>query len=598
MTTNWCCTYSLSASVSGSFTENTEFVHKIFPVPPAKWAMIEVDVSYLKVHETEKHYLIMGIYTTEDNVDMRRRCIHTRYGQLGNKNLYPVLTMNQSLSGHLRCETNNQWLHCKGRIPIQDYTPRNYSFSFGYLCGTINSLPDIGSDWIPNLHYKMTIHVTNKTVCHKLPAEHTCHRHMKFGAFPNLLGETKIIPSLPLASSCLQLLPLATKFFCYLFIPRCDPESNQIISPCKEMCYDYLNACGNHSGNMEYINCDYLPLKNEKLPCFYMPLGCSSQPPSVEYATVITNFTVRGKYLFPNIMEYICNKGYTMKGNRSVLCGHDGQWSTLPQCSPKYKSLSTTEQTATAKAEFIAVSPATSIKISTKLFLIGALLLGPLVILFVIVTVRSKIKIKRKRKPELMLGIELKKIEEPLAKEGRKDLESVSPLKRNRTFDATIFYHFDTDDNFVLDSLLPELEETRKFNLCIHSRDFTPGRDIKDNIQEAIEGSNSAIIVMSQGFVDSIWCKEEFTHCYIENMKDAAFNLFVIMMQPADTLVNISRYMTTFFETKTYLLKDDSELFVKLAAHLENGGQLENDNVNDNGTIVDKTNSVDDDQTE
>ena len=95
------------------------------------------------------------------------------------------------------------------------------------------------------------------------------------------------------------------------------------------------------------------------------------------------------------------------------------------------------------------------------------------------------------------------------------------------------------------------------FKLCIHSREFTPGRDIKDNIQEAIECSNSAIIVMSQGFVDSMWCKEEFTHCNIKNMKDAAFNLFVIMMQPADTLVNVSPYMKIFFETRTYLLKDD-----------------------------------------
>ena len=72
---------------------------------------------------------------------------------------------------------------------------------------------------------------------------------------------------------------------------------------------------------------------------------------------------------------------------------------------------------------------------------------------------------------------------------------------------------------------------------------------------------------MSQGFVDSKWCKEEFTHCYLENMDDAAFNLFVIMMQPADTLVNISPYMKTFFANKTYLQLKDPELFSKLEKH-------------------------------
>ena len=168
-------------------------------------------------------------------------------------------------------------------------------------------------------------------------------------------------------------------------------------------------------------------------------------------------------------------------------------------------------------------------------------------------------------------------------------LDTGSTLKRIRPFHATIFYHFDTDDDFVINYLLPELEEIRRFKLCIHSRNFVPGRDIKDNIEEAIEGSNSAIIIMSQGFVDSMWCKEEFTHCYIENMKDAAFNLFVIMMQPAETLVNISPYMKTFFANKTYLVVNDPELFTKLTAHLENSRYPEDDVFNDNnGKMHDK----------
>ena len=66
-------------------------------------------------------------------------------------------------------------------------------------------------------------------------------------------------------------------------------------------------------------------------------------------------------------------------------------------------------------------------------------------------------------------------------------------------------------------------------------------------------------------------------HCYIENMKDAAFNLFVIMMQPADSLVNISPYMNKFFPNKTYLTINDPELFTKLAIHLENAREHYND---------------------
>ena len=76
--------------------------------------------------------------------------------------------------------------------------------------------------------------------------------------------------------------------------------------------------------------------------------------------------------------------------------------------------------------------------------------------------------------------------------------------------------------------------------------------------------------------MDSVWCKEEFTHCYIENMKDSAFNLFVIMMQPADTLVSLSNDMRTLNDTNTYLNVNDPELFSKVAIHLENARQPDN----------------------
>ena len=51
-------------------------------------------------------------------------------------------------------------------------------------------------------------------------------------------------------------------------------------------------------------------------------------------------------------------------------------------------------------------------------------------------------------------------------------------------------------------------------------------------------------------------------------MKDPAFKLFVIMMQPVDDLKNISVYMERFFSNKTYLAKDDENVFQKIANYL------------------------------
>ena len=230
------------------------------------------------------------------------------------------------------------------------------------------------------------------------------------------------------------------------------------------------------------------------------------------------------------------------------------------ESSTEYKTESTTELTFKSATE----SDSPSLK-----FIVLPILFVLLVILLLIV----RYKMKGIANQTLDFNREQPQFDASLEQRNTNTVASsdtVPPVKRNRAFDAFVLYHFDSDDDFVVSCVLPELGDTRDFKLCIHSRNFTPGRDIKDNIEEAIESSNSAIILLSQGFVDSIWCKEEFTHCYIENMNDPAFHMFVIMMQPVDTLVNISNYMKTFFANKTYLQVDDPELFVKLAAQMEN----------------------------
>ena len=100
--------------------------------------------------------------------------------------------------------------------------------------------------------------------------------------------------------------------------------------------------------------------------------------------------------------------------------------------------------------------------------------------------------------------------------------------------------------------------------MFIHDRDFIPGRYISINIFNAINNSNSAIIVMSQGFIDSPRCREEFAKYLAESEEDPAFILFVIVMEKADTLDDVRENMKTFFIEKTYLKRDDPELFKKI----------------------------------
>ena len=70
------------------------------------------------------------------------------------------------------------------------------------------------------------------------------------------------------------------------------------------------------------------------------------------------------------------------------------------------------------------------------------------------------------------------------------------------------------------------------------------------------------------------------------------------MMQPADTLVNISNYTKTFIDTKTYLQRNDPELFAKRATHLGDARQSEDDDVSHNDENFDDFCSVEDDHDE
>ena len=143
-------------------------------------------------------------------------------------------------------------------------------------------------------------------------------------------------------------------------------------------------------------------------------------------------------------------------------------------------------------------------------------------------------------------------------------------LSRRRKFDAFVCYSYKSaDKQFAEDMVRTNLERNHSFRLCIHRRDFLAGWDIKWNIMNAVRNSNSAILIMSQNFLNSLWCLEEFEDCYMEHMKDPAFKLFVVMMQPPNTLRTRNEYIKSFLLRRTYLEKDDSALFGKLSDGLQ-----------------------------
>ncbi|XP_076155315.1 uncharacterized protein LOC143138809 [Alosa pseudoharengus] len=84
-------------------------------------------------------------------------------------------------------------------------------------------------------------------------------------------------------------------------------------------------------------------------------------------------------------------------------------------------------------------------------------------------------------------------------------------------YDAFVSYNTH-DELWVTSELLPKLEGEQGWRLCLHHRDFQPGKPIVDNIVDSIYSSRKTICILSQHYLESEWCSRE--------VQVASFRLF------------------------------------------------------------------------
>ena len=183
------------------------------------------------------------------------------------------------------------------------------------------------------------------------------------------------------------------EFACHIILPKCDPLTKQVIYPCREMCWSFVNGCREkirNFGNLlstrsvnisELVNCNYLPSINDSIPCFYKPVTCDPAP-DVTNGTRILNTTQKETYELHDAVTYACiNETFKMVGNKSVSCLYSGEWSTPNICD------------VVKEAKNSVMNP---------LYIVLPILLAPLLIPLVIVVVKNKWK--RKTLPDLREG--------------------------------------------------------------------------------------------------------------------------------------------------------------------------------------------------
>ena len=537
-----------STHVSGSITENTVFVYRKLPVAPSVSTIIEFSVSYSPSAMGYK-FPLTGIYTNYPKVNIGHRCSFIEYGQLGNLNLHPYLKLGRYRT--TTCElSGSDTVNCSGRVNVQDYIPRNFYLTFGFHC----NWPRIYS--LQGLTYNISFFDQNNGTSDcidysVIPRSGVCSRFYKKTSLPNLIGDedlehyeeyfkqsTFVEALLFMDGTCYQ---HVWEVVCHIILPKCDPVTKQVTHPCREMFWDLLKGCEKkcrdllgrmgsefrHNSpsyvniflsteNLKWVNCDYLPSIHSNVSCFYKPVTCDS-PLNGTNSTVMVNTTQKDVYQLHDVVQYACvNVTFEMRGTSSMTCLYSGEWShPPPRCIAPLKD---------------SMNP---------LLVILTVLIIPLMIY-----------------TNLVLCVLYRKTK-------------IQTSIRDKQYDAFVCYCYEAKDSDFAEKTIPqELEHKRGFRLCVHRRDFKAGWDIKWNIMNAIRNSNSAIIIMSQDYINSLWCVEEFEDCYMENMKDPAFKLFVVLMQPVDTLDITNEYIKSFFTKKTYLERDDPKLFKKIAEYL------------------------------
>ena len=76
-------------------------------------------------------------------------------------------------------------------------------------------------------------------------------------------------------------------------------------------------------------------------------------------------------------------------------------------------------------------------------------------------------------------------------------------------YHAFVAHNHTEDMSWVVDKLLPKVEEDWNFTCCVGYRDFEPGVPIAENIVNAIDSSMKTILVLAPGFAASQWCNFE-----------------------------------------------------------------------------------------
>ncbi|XP_054166642.1 toll-like receptor 4 [Oppia nitens] len=122
-------------------------------------------------------------------------------------------------------------------------------------------------------------------------------------------------------------------------------------------------------------------------------------------------------------------------------------------------------------------------------------------------------------------------------------------------YDAFVSYNVN-DSEWVFKQLVPNIENTstdmNRVKLCVYDRDFIAGRPISECILESIKTSRKVILVISNNFVRSPWCRFETDLAHNTLVDQNRDGLIMIKLEDIDSSI-IAPQLYFLLKTRIYL---------------------------------------------
>ncbi|XP_062591133.1 toll-like receptor 4 [Saccostrea cucullata] len=128
-----------------------------------------------------------------------------------------------------------------------------------------------------------------------------------------------------------------------------------------------------------------------------------------------------------------------------------------------------------------------------------------------------------------------------------------------------VFLSFADEDRAFVDKVVEQLEEDSdsRFKVCLHYRDFTPGKSISKNIVSAVHSSKKTIVFMSRSYLKSHWCNYELRMAVTE---ENHMNRKVIIMTVLEEIpkAELTLEVLQYYKKNSYIAKPNNEQEMKL----------------------------------